>query len=362
MDTQLTLEDLGYSDFFDTHRQKLELDGFMVARVVVEYRGAYKIKNANGEYLGKITGKHMFTASSREEYPVVGDWVTMTDLDGEHATIHTILPRKTVIQRSHGDKTRGEGKHETQIIATNVDVAFIIESIDRDFNLNRIERYCAIARAGGVTPIVVLNKIDLISDVELDLKLTEIKNRVNDIEIISASAVHEEGLVDLTKHIEKGKTYCFLGSSGVGKSSLINRLLGGNVIKTENIGAQSGRGKHTTTAREIYFLDCGGIVIDNPGMREVGMTDSGAGIDGLFDTVFALTKECRFVDCTHVHEPGCAVLAALDAGTIDAEKYANYVHLKKETEHYEMSELEKREKDRQFGKFKKTAKKELMDL
>lgn len=333
----------------------------LIARVIAEHRGSYRVKNTNGEYLAKITGKQMFEASSREDYPAVGDWVAITDLDGEHATIESILPRKTLIKRSHGDKSRSRENKEMQIIAANVDVAFIVESIDRDFNLNRFERYFVIANDGGVKPVIVLNKTDLISKEELDSKLMEIKNRFRDIEVIEANTVVDGGLQELKNHIEKGKTYCFLGSSGVGKSSLINKLLGKDAIKTRNIGIGTGRGKHTTTGREIYFLDNGGIVIDNPGMREVGITKIDNGIDDVFDEITFLAEGCKFIDCTHIHEPGCEVLAALNSGKLDAEKYSNYINLKKEALHYESTELEKKEKDRQFGKFIKTAKRQLKE-
>jgi len=356
---KITMEDLGYDSFFESNRKKLGLDNFDVARVIVEHREAYKIKNANGEYLAKITGSLMFSASSREDYPAVGDWVAATILDPEHAAIHNILPRKTIIKRKRTNKSRTGGKDEIQIIAANIDVAFIAESIGRDFNLNRFERYFAIASDGGVKPVIILNKIDLISNEELGSKLAEIKNRFNEVEIVPASSVNEEDLRVLQKYIEKGKTYCFLGSSGVGKSSLINKLLGEEIIKTKSINLRSGRGRHVTTARQMYFLANGGIVIDNPGMREVATAVAGAGIDGFFGEITALAQECKFADCTHVNEPGCAVLAALKSGDLDAEKYSNYINLKKQARYYEMSELEKREKDRQFGKFVKKAKQQV---
>jgi ribosome biogenesis GTPase len=335
------------------------LDGFSVARVTVEYKGAYKVKNASGEYLAKITGKQMHKALSREDYPAVGDFVTITELNPEQAVIHGILPRKTIMKRKHGDKDRTGEKNETQIIATNIDVAFVVESVDGNYNLNRFERYFAIAGDGGVKPIIILNKIDLISKEELDLKLTQLKNRFSDTDIILTSTRTLEGLDELKAYIASGKTYCFLGSSGVGKSSLINKLLGENIIKTENISLSTGKGKHTTTNREMYFLENGGIVIDNPGMREVGMTDVKAGIENLFDEITFLAKKCKYADCAHIHEPGCEVLSALERGELDREKYFNYISLKKEAEYYEMTEFEKREKDRQFGKFVKKVKKEL---
>jgi len=346
-------EELGYDEFFESERKKLKLENFSVARVIAEYKGAYKVKNEKGEYLAKITGKQMFDALTREDYPAVGDWVAITELDAERAVIQAVLPRKTIIKRKYSNK------NETQIIATNIDVAFVIESVGRDYNLNRFERYFAIANNGGVKPAIILNKTDLISKEELDLKLAEINSRFNDIDVILTSAVTDEGLNKLKNYILKGKTYCFLGSSGVGKSSLINKLLGKNIIKTENISISTGRGKHATTGRQMYFLENKGIVIDNPGMREVGMTDNKAGINNLFDEINVLAEKCKYADCKHIHENGCEVLVALKSGKLNKDKYSNYIILKKESEHYEMTELEKRKKDQKFGKFIKTAKKEL---
>ena len=350
-----TNEDLGYNSFFETGREKSELANFPVARVMVEYRGAYKVKNADHTYLAKVTGKRMFEAETREDFPAVGDWVAISEADENQAVIQGILPRRTIIKR------RSNGKNAVQIIAANIDVVLVVEAVDRDFNLNRLERYFAIAKDGGVRPAIILNKVDLISADELESRRTQIKDRFGEVDVIFTSNITDEGLDELRKYIKKGQTYCFLGSSGVGKSSLINKLLGENMIRTEEVSLGSDRGKHTTTNREMYFLAGGGIVIDNPGMREVGMTDVEAGIDDLFAEIAALARQCRYVDCTHVHEPGCAILSAVQAGQVDDQKYANYLRLKKEAEHYELIETEKREKDRQFGKFLKKAKKDLGD-
>lgn len=350
MDDKIKLEDLGYGDFFESNRGA---DGLPVARVLSEHKEAYRVKNAEGEYLAKITGKQMFNALSRQDYPAVGDWVTITDLGEQQAVIHRILPRKTIIKR------KASGKNDIQVIAANIDVAFVIESVDRDYNLNRFERYFAIARDGGIMPAIILNKIDLISNEELESRIDQIKNRFGDIDFITTSTVSNEGLDELKAYIVKGKTYCFLGSSGVGKSSLINKLIGKEVIKTSQISTHTDRGRHTTTSREMYFLEYGGIVIDNPGMREVGMTDMGDGIDSLFDEITSLARKCKYADCTHIHEPGCAVLSAIKSGRLDEDRYNNYLGLKKEAEYYEMTELEKKQKNRQFGKFVKKAKKEL---
>jgi ribosome biogenesis GTPase len=323
-------EDLGYDIFFESNRNKLKLDKLSIARVTVEHRGAYKVKNLNGEFLAKITGKQMFDATSREDYPAVGDWVAITELNTEQAVIHKVLPRRTIIKR------KSNNKNEVQIIATNIDVAFVVQSVDRDYNLNRFERYFAIANDGGISPVIVLNK-----------------------DVILASTITDEGLNELKKYIIKRKTYCFLGSSGVGKSSLINKLLGKDITKTENISLSNNKGKHTTTNREMYFLESGSIVIDNPGMREVGMTDTNVGIDNLFDEITELATKCKFIDCSHISEPRCNVLLALESGELNAEKYSNYISLKKEAEFYKMTEVERNEKDYQFGKFIKTAKKQL---
>ena len=290
----------------------------------------------------------------REDYPAVGDWVSITIPDNEHAVIHNILPRKTIIKRRHG-------KNETQIIASNVDVAFIVQAVDRDYNLNRFERYFSIVEDGGIKPAIILNKIDLISKEELELKTNEIKERFSNIDFILTSTVTDYGLEELNSYIEKGKTYCFLGSSGAGKSSLINKLLGQEIIKTNEI-SRSDRGKHTTTTREIFFLSNGGIVVDNPGMREVGLTDAESGIDNLFEEISDLAKGCKYQNCTHVHEPGCKVLEALNSGELDEDKYLNYINLKKEAEYYGMTKLQRRQKDKEFGKFIKRSKEELEKL
>jgi len=382
---KLRLEDLGYGDFFEGARQKMGLGVFEVARVVAEYKELYRVKNAEGEYLAKITGKQIFSAVSREDFPAVGDWVAISKINEEQAVIEGVLPRKSMIKR------KAAGKNEIQIIAANIDFALVVQAVDGDYSLNRFERYFAISRDGGVTPAIVLNKIDLVSKEDLDSRIGQIKSRFGNIDIIAASTVTDAGLDGLRNYIKAGKTYCFLGSSGVGKSTLINKLIGKEAIKTGTVSVDTDRGRHITTGREMYFLPnnssvsltinssasltinssasltinssasltINGIVVDNPGMREVGMADAAAGVDDVFGQIAALAKECKYADCTHTREPGCAVLAAVKSGRLEAEVYDNYVSLKKETGYYEMSEFEKREKDRQFGKFVNFAKRQV---
>jgi ribosome biogenesis GTPase / thiamine phosphate phosphatase len=353
------IEDFGWDSFFQFKRTELGLDNFSVARAIAEYRGTYKVKNANGEYLAKITGKQMFKATSREDYPAVGDWVAITELDNKQAIVQAVLPRKSIIKRRFGDKNKAGEKSDVQIIATNIDVAFIVQSVGRDYSINRFDRYLAIIKDSDIKPAIIINKTDLISAEELDAKLAEIKSGFGNIDVFATSTKSDESLEKLKGYIQKGETCCFLGSSGVGKSSLINALLGESIIKTEDVSSYSGRGKHITTSREMYFLESGGIVIDNPGIREVGLTDANSGIEGVFDEMAILAKKCKYADCTHTHEPGCEILAALTDGRLDEDRYSNYINLKKEAQHYGMSELEKREKGRSLGKFINKAKKEL---
>lgn len=363
-------EDLGYNAFFESKRVEKGLLDLKVARVISEYKEIYKVKNEEGEYLAKITGKQIFNATEREDYPAVGDWVLVSEADPEQMVIHAVLPRQTILKRKSGDRHRFGSKGKIQIIATNIDVAFVVESVDSDYSLNRFERYFAIAKDGGVEPVIILNKVDLLSKEELDEKLAELKNRFPDIHIILTSTVGGQGLDELRSYIKRTKTYCFLGSSGVGKSSLINKLLGESIVKTGDISSYSGKGKHVTTNRQVYFLQnsgstpstINGIVIDNPGMREVGLTDATFGVDNFFDEFAEFAEECKYADCTHTHEVGCAVLDALKSGKLGSEQYENYIKLKKEADHYGANEFEKREKDRKFGKLMKNTKKYFKDL
>lgn len=344
MGNAINLTDLGYDAFFESGRKELDVAEYPVARVIAEYKEAYRVKNANSEYPARITGKQMFAASKREDYPAVGDWVAITELPDGNAVIRAVLPRKTVLKKKYS------GRQDMQIIAANIDVAFIVQSVDRDFSLNRFERYLVLAYEAGIRPVLVLNKTDLVLKEELEETVARIKNRFGGVEVACTSAVGERGFADIADKIAKGKTYCFLGSSGVGKSSLINRLLGRDEIKTGEINAEIERGRHTTTSREMYFLENGGVLIDNPGTRAVGIAASGTGLENVFDDIGRLSRECRYTDCTHTHEPGCAVLHALGQNKLDQDKYDNYLKLKKESDFYRMSEGEKREKDRKFGK------------
>ncbi len=326
------------------------------ARVIAQHRGKYRVRCEDKEFLAAVTGKNIYTAESNLDYPVVGDLVNIIDIGSGNAVIKEFLPRKSVLER------KAAGKDRVQPIAANVDTVFIVQAIDRDFNLNRFERYVTIIRAGNILPILVLNKTDLISPEELEEKISLVESRFKDTPLLTTSILTENGIDILIQAIKKGQIYCFLGSSGVGKSSLINKLLGQELLKTEEISAQTKKGKHTTTHRELFVLKNGGMVIDNPGMREVGLADVDVGVNSVFAEINFLSKDCKFTDCSHQSEPGCAVLAAIRSGDLSESKYENYLKLKKEAEYYAMTSLEKKVKDRSFGRMIKVYKKQKKKL
>lgn len=348
-----TNEDLGFDAFFNSAYHESRVEGAAVARVTAVRRGHYRLKNSEGEYMGKITGKQIFTARSSEDYPVIGDWVIITEVTHDQAVITSVLPRKTVVKRTKGENG------DVQIIGANIEVVFVVESVDRDFNPNRFERYFALVRAGGAMPVAVLNKSDLISQEELDARCNYMRERFDSTDVLTTSIKNQDGLNSLRRFVKKGLTYAFLGSSGVGKSSLINVLLGEEKIETGQISARSERGCHTTTSREMYFLDEGGIVIDNPGIREVGTLEASDELHQVFAKIDSYAWKCKFVNCTHVHEPGCAVIAAVESGEMDRDQYGNYVKLKKEAAYTDMTVHEKHMKDRKFGRMVRTVKRDM---
>ena len=344
------LKHFGYDEFFELERVRLGAVVENVVRVTAEHKGVYEVVGASGSCRAVVTGKRMLTATGRDDFPAVGDWVVIKD--GEDATkvIVDILPRRTTLHKRYG------GKDEAQLISANVDVAFIVESTDRDYSLNRFERYLVLARQGGVKPVFILNKSDLSSESDMAQAVSDIRQRFEDVDVLVTSTVTHAGLNALTDYIQQGKTYCFVGSSGAGKSSLINKLLDDDLIATQAIGEKSGRGMHTTTSREMYVTGSGGIIIDNPGSREVGVVDSKTGVVEVFSDIEDIARQCKFQDCHHEQEPGCAVQDALRDGTIAASRYENYMRLQKENKHYEMSSYKRRQKDKKFGKFVKNAK------
>ncbi|MFH1386416.1 MAG: ribosome small subunit-dependent GTPase A [bacterium] len=324
---------------------------YMIARVIAQYRGKYKVARKNKEFWAEVAGKMIFAAESTTDYPVVGDIIKIEEIDGNHAIIQEILPRKTILQR------KASGKDDIQPIAANIDVAFIVQAVDRDFNLNRFDRYLVLIKGARIEPIIILNKIDLISQTELDEKIAQIKDRFHNIEILTTSVTNQHGIKELQNRIKNGKVYCFVGSSGVGKSSIINDLLGKELIKTREVSASTKKGKHTTAYRELFILRNGGMVIDNPGIREVGITSASDAVTDVFNDIAELARKCKFDNCQHMQEPGCAVLFAVKSGALSKDKYLNYIKLKKESAYYSLSSIEKKQKERDFGRLVKNFKK-----
>ncbi|NNF36161.1 MAG: ribosome small subunit-dependent GTPase A, partial [Saprospiraceae bacterium] len=258
----MTLEDLGYNNELASYRKEQGLEAFDVGRVISEHKERYGVRTPEGTFDAEIIGNLRYTAQKREDFPAVGDWVAISAYDDDKVLIHHVLPRKTMIAR------QAVGKHaELQIIATNIDYAFIVQAVDRDFNINRLERYITICHTAKVNPIIILNKIDLIEKSELEELLQQVSERDKNIPLIALSNETGEGLEKIKKHIVTGQTYCLLGSSGVGKSSLLNNLIGEEQMKTSHISESTQRGRHVTTHREMTVLESGGIIIDNPGMR-----------------------------------------------------------------------------------------------
>jgi ribosome biogenesis GTPase len=344
----MSLEDFGFNNKLGKFITENNLDNFEIGRVIAEHKERYIIKTTKGEFEAEITGNMRFTAKSREDFPAVGDWVALTTYESDFAIIHKILPRFSIIKR------QAVGHFgEIQIIATNIDYAFLIQSIDRDFNINRLERYLTICNSSKVSPIIILSKTDLINQLRISEILENIKSRIQDVPVIAISNETQNGYDTLKAIIEKGKTYCMLGSSGVGKSTLLNNLSGKTVMRTDTISQQTNKGRHVTSHRELIILESGGILIDNPGMREVGIADSTSGLEITFDKIVSLSQNCKFKDCTHTNETGCSVLEAMEKGELDKASYENYLKMEREKAHFESTVAEKRKKEKAFGKILK---------
>ncbi|WP_422104026.1 ribosome small subunit-dependent GTPase A [Winogradskyella sp.] len=348
----MRIQDLGYNDHFKKSKTEKNLEGLEVGRVIAEHKERYIVKNEKGEFEAEITGNLRFSANGRNDFPAVGDWVVLITHDSGLALIHSILPRLSVLSRQAVKKFG-----ERQIIACNIDYTLIVQSVNRDFNINRLERYLTLCHTSKIKPIIVVSKTDLTNEQHLNDLLGKINSRIKNVPVIHLSNETQIGVDKLKKLLYKGKTYCLLGSSGVGKSSLINSLLGENRMKTDTISESVDRGKHITTYRELIPLVNGALLIDNPGMREVGIADSSGGLESTFQKIHDLSQDCRFSDCTHTSERDCAVKLAIENGEIDASYFQNYLKLEREKEHYESTVAEKRRKDKDFGKMIKRYKK-----
>jgi len=325
----IDLKDIGWDPFFQKNFQTLKIPGSVPARVISDFKNVFQVYGELGELPAKVSGRMRHLAETEKQYPAVGDWVVVKPLNNEQkAVIHALLPRKSKFSR----KVAGE-RTEEQVISANIDTVFIVSGMDggRNFNLRRIERYLTLAWGSGATPVVVLNKIDLCADI--DLPIHEVETIAPGLAILPVSAKELIGLDALRNYLGKGKTAAFLGSSGVGKSALINSLLGSEKQKTGEVREDDRTGRHTTTKRELIILPGGGMVIDTPGMREIQMWAGEEDLHTAFHDIEMLGNQCRFSDCSHNSESGCAVKAAIDQGALDPSRLESYWKLKKELDY-----------------------------
>ena len=322
-----TLEELGWTQRFAEAFEPYRGKSLSPARVSLEHTHIYRVTSPDGERLGRVAGRLRHAASGRIDFPAVGDWVAIETLaSGREARIHAVLPRATQFsRRAAGHPT------EAQVVAANIDVVFLISGLDGDFNPRRIERYLVTAWDSGASPVIVLNKADLVEDPGPFVREAESAGRGVPVEVVSARQA--DSVERLRAYVGAGRTAALLGSSGVGKSSLANALVGEELLRIRDVRAGDHRGRHTSTSRQLVLLPGGGILIDTPGMRELQLWDTGESVAGAFADIESIGADCRFRDCRHVSEPGCAVVAAVNTGTLAAERLGSYRKLQAEQQH-----------------------------
>ena len=325
------IQHFGWSGDFDRAFEPHAALGCVPARVTVQSRGLYTLIAEQGEIRARLSG-HLIHEAQEGDYPVVGDWVAIRLPHGDGiVTIQAVLPRRTAFVRKAADSVQ-----RPQVIAANIDIVLLVLAMNADFNLRRLERYLAAAWQSGAHPMVVLTKADLCDAPHM--RTAEAESVARGCPVLALSSLTGEGLAALAERLEPAATHVLLGSSGAGKSTLINALAGRELMATAAIRAHDERGRHTTTHRELFRMPGGALLLDTPGMRELGLIDAEEGLKTAFEEVDVLTQRCRFRDCSHAGEPGCAVRAALDAGTLDPGRWRSYEKLQRELAHVERKE------------------------
>ena len=344
----MTLQELGWNDFFASRFAAHAAEGCVPARVTLQLKGHFEVTGEFGAKLGECTGRFLHHATRQPALPAIGDWAAVTPRDDHRADIHALLPRRTTFSR----KTAGDEELE-QVVAANIDTVFLVSALDADYSLHRIERYLAAAWASGAQPVVLLNKADTCEDAEA--KQQEVATTAPGVPVLVLSAKTRRGLKALGPWLQPGQTIALLGSSGVGKSTIINRLVGEQLQDTQAVRAFDGKGRHTTTQRELIVTPGGFIVIDTPGMRELQPWDASAGVTAAFADVAEIAARCRFRDCAHTVEPGCAVQAALADGSLELARWQSFLRMSRATAH-EVRRVDKRAALETKSQFKKLTK------
>lgn len=341
----LSLQSLGWSQFFASRFAAYATDGYSVGRVAIEYRGAYLLYTEQGEVTAEVTGKFRHQAHDSQDFPAVGDWVVMRMASAQQATIHAVLPRQSQFSR----KVAG-ARTEEQLVATNIDTVLLVSGLDQNFNPRRIERYLTLTWNSGANPVIVLNKADLCPD--LTDCLAAVESIAPAVPVVVLSALQQQGLNQLQPYLQPGKTVVLLGSSGVGKSTITNQLLGADRQAIQAVRQGDHQGRHTTTHRELLPLPNGSLLIDTPGMRELQLWAGEDSLQSTFSDIEALAEQCRFRNCCHQQEPGCAVQQAIDQGDLDPDRWFSYQKLQRELA-YQLRQQDQRAQLEEKAKWKK---------
>ncbi len=344
------LESIGYNNWFKSRADDENSAVHGVARIVSVHKDSYIVTNGGEDIFAELSGNLLYCSESASELPTTGDWVYADFYDDDsHAIIYGVFPRKTLLKR----KTAGK-LVEFQLIAANIDVAFIIQSLNDNFNLRRLERYLVMVNDSGIEPVILLSKCDLVSNKDVDEITQNILSIAPQTTVMAFSNLSRENIDSVANYLKSGSSYCLLGSSGVGKTTLLNSLIGNDKFETQSVSKIQSKGRHTTTSRQLVRLESGAMIIDTPGMRELGGMSVDDGLDETFSEILELSQSCKFSNCSHTNEKGCAILASIKAGDLSEQRYQNYLKMKKESEFNQMSYLDKKKKDKNFGKLIKS--------